>query len=84
MGIPAWDLPLARKNTGMSRTMRQEPTVIAEYIYGLKETVYIVIHKTVLRVMQKYGLLSVIQKKEIPQLWRISAQSIPILLNRRF
>ena len=74
---------IGRKEYENVKKNAAEPTVIAEYIYGLKEMVFTVILETVLRVMQKYGLLSVIRRKKYRNYGEY-LHRYPNLLNRDF
>ena len=61
-------------------------TDTAEYIYGLKNKAFITIlnnPKTILRVMQKYSLLSVVRRKKYRN-YRKYLHRYPNLLNRDF
>ena len=63
MDIPAWDLPLAEKIRSCQEDCGQTYGYRRVHIWLEKQGVYRN-PKTVLRVMQKYGLLSVIRRKK--------------------
>lgn len=62
MDIPAWDLPLAEKIRSCQESCGQTYGYRRVHIWLEKQGVYRN-PKTVLRVMRKYGLLSVIRRK---------------------
>ena len=81
MGIPAWDLPLAEKIRECQEKCGRTYGYRRVHIWLERNGIYRN-PKTVLRVMQKYGLLSVIRKK-----YRNYGEYLhryPNLLNRDF
>ena len=63
MGIPAWDLPLAEKIRECQEKCGRTYGYRRVHIWLERNGIYRN-PKTVLRVMQKYGLLSVIRRKK--------------------
>ena len=79
MDIPAWDLPLAEKIRECQDECGKTYGYRRVHIWLENKGIYRN-PKTVLRVMQKYGLLSVIRRKR----YRAYLHKYPNLLNRDF
>ena len=82
MDIPAWDLPLAEKIRECQDECGQTYGYRRVHIWLEKKGIYRN-PKTVLRVMQKYGLLSVIRRKKYRN-YGEHLHKYPNLLNRDF
>ena len=82
MDIPAWDLPLAEKIRECQDECGKTYGSRRVHIWLEKHNIY---HnpKTILRVMQKYGLLSVIRRKKYRN-YGEHLHKYPNLLNRDF
>ena len=82
MDIPAWDLPLAEKIQECQNECGKTYGYRRVHIWLERNGIYCN-PKTVLRVMQKYGLLSVIRRKKYRN-YREYLHRYPNLLNRDF
>ena len=82
MDIPVWDLPLAEKIRECQDECGQTYGYRRVHIWLEKKGIYRN-PKTVLRVMQKYGLLSVIRRKKYRNYGEL-LHKYPNLLNRDF
>ena len=82
MGIPAWDLPLAEKIRECQEKCGRTYGYRRVHIWLERNGIYRN-PKTVLRVMQKYGLLSVIRRKKYRNYGEY-LHRYPNLLNRDF
>ena len=82
MGIPAWDLPLAEKIRACQNECGNTYGYRRVHIWLERNGIYRN-PKTVLRVMQKYGLLSVIRRKKYRNYGEY-LHRYPNLLNRDF
>ena len=82
MGIPAWDLPLAEKIRECQEKCGRTYGYRRVHIWPERNGIYRN-PKTVLRVMQKYGLLSVIRRKKYRNYGEY-LHRYPNLLNRDF
>lgn len=82
MDIPAWDLPLAEKIRECQDECGQTYGYRRVHIWLEKKGIYRN-PKTVLRIMQKYGLLSVIRRKKYRN-YGEHLHKYPNLLNRDF
>lgn len=82
MDIPAWDLPLAEKIRECQDECGQTYGYRRVHIWLEKKGIYRN-PKTILRVMQKYGLLSVIRRKKYRN-YGEHLHKYPNLLNRDF
>ena len=82
MDIPAWDLPLAEKIRECQAECGQTYGYRRVHIWLEKKGIYRN-PKTVLRIMQKYGLLSVIRRKKYRN-YGEHLHKYPNLLNRDF
>lgn len=82
MDIPAWDLPLAEKIRKCQDECGQTYGYRRVHIWLEKKGIYRN-PKTILRVMQKYGLLSVIRRKKYRN-YGEHLHKYPNLLNRDF
>ena len=82
MDIPAWDLPLAEKIRECQEQCGKTYGYRRVHIWLERNGIY---HnpKTILRVMQKYGLLSVIRRKKYRN-YADYLHKYPNLLNRNF
>ena len=82
MDIPAWDLPLAEKSRECQEECGKTYGYRRVHIWLERKGIY---HnpKTILRVMQKYGLLSVIRRKKYRN-YGDYLHKYPNLLNRDF